>query len=295
MNLQTLLEIPGPIIADGGMGTLLMSMGLAHGEPPELWNVNYPDRIRSVHRGYIEAGAQIILTNSFGGSRGRLERGGLGERCAELNAAAARLARQEADAASHSVVVAGSIGPIGEFFAPMGMLTFDDAVDMFRVQAEALVEGGVDVLWVETMSDLEEARAAAAACRQVAPGVPLVVTMTFDTHRRTMMGVTPEQAAAAISELGAAALGANCGNGPQEIEEVIRKLHAALPDAILVAKSNAGLPRMEGGRAVYDATPEVMADYARRVYADGARIVGACCGSTPAHIAAIAGALKEVA
>lgn len=295
MNLQTLLEIPGPIIADGGMGTLLMSMGLAHGEPPELWNVNYPDRIRSVHRGYIEAGAQIILTNSFGGSRGRLERGGLGERCAKLNAAAARLARQEADAASHGVVVAGSIGPIGEFFAPMGMLTFDDAVDMFRVQAEALVEGGVDVLWIETMSDLEEVRAAAAACRQAAPGIPLVVTMTFDTHGRTMMGVTPEQAAAAISELGAAALGANCGNGPQEIEQVIRKLHAALPDAILVAKSNAGLPRMEGGRAVYDATPEVMADYARRVHADGARIVGACCGSTPAHIAAIAGALKEVA
>ncbi len=295
MNLQTLLEMPGPIIADGGMGTLLMSMGLAHGEPPELWNVNYPDRIRSVHRGYIEAGAQIILTNSFGGSRGRLERGGLGERCAKLNAAAARLARQEADAASHGVVVAGSIGPIGEFFAPMGMLTFDDAVDMFRVQAEALVEGGVDVLWIETMSDLEEVRAAAAACRQAAPGIPLVVTMTFDTHGRTMMGVTPEQAAAAISELGAAALGANCGNGPQEIEQVIRKLHAALPGAILVAKSNAGLPRMEGGRAVYDATPEVMADYARRVHADGARIVGACCGSTPAHIAAIAGALKEVA
>lgn len=295
MKFATLLETSGPIIADGGMGTMLMGMGLAHGEPPELWNIDHPDRIRAIHRGYIQAGAQIILTNSFGGSRGRLERGGLGPRCAELNEAAARLARGEADAAPHPVVVAGSMGPIGEFFAPMGTLTFEDAVDMFKVQAAALVAGGVDVLWIETLSDLEEARAAVTACRQAAPEVPFVVTLTFDTRGRTMMGVTPEQAAAAISELGAAALGANCGNGPQEIEEVIRKLHTAVPHATLIAKSNAGLPRMEGGRAVYDAAPEVMADYARRVYADGARIIGACCGSTPAHIAAIAGALREAA
>jgi 5-methyltetrahydrofolate--homocysteine methyltransferase len=150
----------------------------------------------------------------------------------------------------------------------------------------------VDVLWIETMSDLQEVQAAVAACRQVAPNVPVVTTMTFDTKGRTMMGVRPEQAAAAMLALGVAAGGANCGNGPDEIEDVIAKMHAAQPGMVLVAKSNAGRPRLENGRAVYDATPADMAAYARRVRAAGARIIGACCGSTPAHIAAIAGALQ---
>ncbi len=292
MRFDELLQASGPIVADGGMGTMLFALGLAQGAAPERWNLDQPEHIRSVHRGYIEAGAQIILTNTFGGSRPRLARHGLDARCAEINAAAARLARAEADAAAHPVVVAGSIGPTGEFFAPMGALTAESAQAAFAEQAAALAEGGVDVFWIETMSDLQEVEAAAAACRQAAPAVPVVTTMTFDTKGRTMMGVRPEQAAAAMVELGVAAGGANCGNGPQEIEEVIAKMHAVQPGLVLVAKSNAGRPRLEGGRAVYDATPADMAAYAQRVRAAGARIVGACCGSTPAHIAAIAGALQ---
>ncbi len=292
MQLQELLRGSAPVTADGGMGTMLFALGLAQGSAPERWNLDQPDHIRGVHRGYIQAGAQIILTNTFGGSPLRLARHHLEAECAALNTAAARLARAEADSAAHPVVVAGSIGPTGDFFAPLGALTPAGAQDAFAQQAAALATGGVDALWIETMSDLEEVRAAVAACRQAAPGVPVVVTMTFDTKGRTMMGVRPEQAAAVMLELGVAAGGANCGGGPQEIEEVIAKMRAAQPDLLLVAKSNAGRPRLEDGRAVYDAAPADMAAYARRARAAGARIIGACCGSTPDHIAAIAGALQ---
>ncbi len=295
MNWSQLLAENSIIVADGGMGTMLMSMGLTQGDPPELWNVERADDIRSVHRGYIEAGAQIVLTNSFGGNRLRLEGHGLAPRGAELNRAAAQLAREAVDSAGRGVVVGGSIGPTGTFFAPMGTLTVEEATEMFAEQARALVEGGVDVLWIETMSDLQEVQAAVQGCQQAAPDVPFVATMTFDTRGRTMMGVTPEQAAARMKALGAAALGGNCGNGPAEIEQVIVKMHAAQPDTILVAKSNAGMPRLENGVAVYDATPEDMGGYAQRVRAYGARIIGACCGSTPAHIAAIAAALEDMA
>jgi 5-methyltetrahydrofolate--homocysteine methyltransferase len=291
-TLQDLLAAGTPVVADGGMGTMLFSLGLEQGASPELWNVDHPDRIRSVHRGYIEAGAQIILTNSFGGNRVRLGTHDLAGRAAELNAAAARLARAEADAAPQPVVVGGSMGPTGQMLAPMGALSFEDAVAAFAEQARALVEGGVDVLWIETMSDLEEVRAAHTACHQVAPEVPVVTTMTFDTRGRTMMGVTPERALSTLGEFGVIALGANCGNGPDEIEGVIEKMRAAGPDVPLVAKANAGLPHMVDGVAVYDATPDVMAGYARRVREHGAQIIGACCGSTPDHIRAIAGALK---
>lgn len=291
-TLQDLLAAGTPVVADGGMGTMLFSLGLVQGDSPELWNMDHPDRIRSVHRGYIEAGAQIILTNSFGGNRIRLGRHDLVGRAAELNAAAARLARAEADAVPQPVVVGGSMGPTGQMLAPMGTLSFEDAVEAFAEQARALAEGGVDVLWIETMSDLEEVRAAHTACRQAAPDVPVVTTMTFDTKGRTMMGVTPERALSTLGEFGVIALGANCGNGPDEIEGVIEKMSAAGPAVPLIAKANAGLPRMVDGAAVYDATPDVMADYARRVREHGAQIIGACCGSTPDHIRAIAQALK---
>ncbi len=291
-TLQDLLAAGTPVVADGGMGTMLFSLGLEQGASPELWNVDHPDRIRSVHRGYIEAGAQIILTNSFGGNRVRLGTHDLAGRAAELNTAAARLARAEADAAPQPVVVGGSMGPTGQMLAPMGALSFEDAVAAFAEQARALVEDGVDVLWIETMSDLEEVRAAHTACRQAAPDVPVVTTMTFDTKGRTMMGVTPERALSTLGEFGVIALGANCGNGPDEIEGVIEKMRAAGPDVPLVAKANAGLPHMVDGVAVYDATPDVMAGYARRVREHGAQIIGACCGSTPDHIRAIAQALK---
>jgi len=291
-TFQDLLASGEPVVADGGMGTMLFAQGLTRGESPELWNVTNPEAVRTVHRGYIQAGAQIILTNTFGCNRIRLGLHMLSERTAELNTAAARLARTEADAADHPAAVGGSMGPTGRMLAPLGDLDFDEAVAIFAEQAAALIAGGVDVLWIETMADLEEVRAAVAGCRQVVSDFPVVATMTFDTNGRTMMGVTPEKATEALGELKVLALGANCGNGPDELEQTIARMHTVSPGTILVAKANAGLPHMENGIAVYDATPDSMSSYARRVREQGARIIGACCGSNPDHIRAIAQALK---
>jgi 5-methyltetrahydrofolate--homocysteine methyltransferase len=288
--LELLARADGPILADGGMGTTLMAAGLLFGDPPEQWNV-LPDKrahVLAVHRGYVDAGAQIILTNSFGGSPFRLKLHNLHERTFELNKAAAELARE---AALETTVVAGSIGPSGELFEPMGALTFESAADGFAAQAAGLAAGGVDVLWIETMSDLQEVRAAVEGARRAAPELPIVATMTFDTRGFTMMGVSPAEAVEALSALGLAAIGGNCGNGPAEIETVIYAMRQAHPDLPLVAKSNAGMPEVIDGQAVYNGTPDVMAEYARRVRAFGATIVGACCGSTPAHVQAMRDAL----
>jgi 5-methyltetrahydrofolate--homocysteine methyltransferase len=314
--LDLLARHDGPIVADGGMGTMLMTVGLLFGDPPEQWNV-LPDKrghVRAVHRGYLDAGAQIILTNSFGGNPFRLKLHNLHGQVFELNRAAAELARAEA---GDTTVVAGDIGPSGELFEPMGGLTYDVAVAGFAAQASGLAAGGADVLWIETMSDLDEVRAAVAGARQAAPHLPVVATMTFDTRGFTMMGVSPADAVAALSELGLAAAGGNCGNGPAEIEGVIHGMRVALgarglrfeasdeaqaatslksqvSSLPLIAKSNAGMPEIIDGRAVYSGTPAIMADYARRVRALGADIIGACCGSTPDHIRAIARALREL-
>lgn len=281
-----------PVVADGGMGTMLMNAGLMFGDPPEQWNV-LPDKqphVRAIHRGYLDAGSQIILTNSFGGTAFRLKLHNLQDRVFELNRAAAELARAEA---GENAVVAGSIGPSGELFEPMGALTFDAAVAGFAAQAAGLAAGGVDVLWVETMSDLQEVRAAVVGARQAAPHLPVVATMTFDTRGFTMMGVSPAQAIEELADLNLAALGGNCGNGTAEIEGVVYGMSQTGTALPLIAKSNAGMPDMVDGRAVYNGTPEIMAEYARRVRALGATIIGACCGSSPAHIAAIAQALRE--
>jgi 5-methyltetrahydrofolate--homocysteine methyltransferase len=292
ISWQGLLGAGTPIIADGGLGTMLIARGLQRGTAPELWNVERPDDVRAIHRAYIEAGAQIILTNTFGGNALRLALHDLADRAAELNRVGASLARAEADAAAPPVLVAGSVGPTGQILAPMGALSPEDATAAFAEQAGALVAGGVDVLWIETMADLEEVRAAVAGCRQAAPETPVVATMTFDTRGRTMMGTTPEQAVAALSELGVAALGANCGKGPEELEAAIGRMGAVGPKLPLVAKANAGAPHLEGDVAVYDTTPAAMAAYALRVRELGASIIGACCGSTPEHIRAVAGALR---
>jgi 5-methyltetrahydrofolate--homocysteine methyltransferase len=289
---EKLLSQPGLILADGGMGTMLMELGLQFGASPELWNVEHPDRVGKVHRGYLEAGSRIILTNTFGGNRLRLGLHNLQDRVVELNRAAARLVRQEVEAAGGRALVAGDIGPSGGILAPLGELEPAQAVEAFAEQAGGLVEGGVDVIWIETLSSLEEVRAAVDGARRASKDIPIVATMTFDTRGRTMMGVTPEQAVKELSTWGLAAIGANCGNGPEEILGVIQKMCAAAPQATLVAKANAGVPKLEKGRAVYGAGPEEMAHYATAVADAGARIIGACCGSTPRHLAAMAAALK---
>ena len=300
MNLlETLLSTNDYLLADGGMGTMLMSAGLEQGNSPEAWNVLYPRRIRAIHRGYIEAGARIILTNSFGGTHFRLKLHDLQDQVFELNRAAAELARAEADAADHPIVVAGSIGPSGEILQPVGALSFEEARAGFAKQAAGLVAGGVDVLWIETMSDLNEVRAAVEGIRSLpTPPLPVVTTMTFDTNGRTMMGVTPVQALTTLRCLEPLALGGNCGNGPAEIEGVVQAMYAAdqssgLRATPLVAKSNAGIPEYSNGELRYNGTPAVMARHAVRVRDYGASIIGACCGSTPAHLQAMAAALAS--
>ena len=282
----------GPItLADGAMGTMLFSSGLQFGDPPEVWNLTQPDVIRRIHRGYLEAGSRIILTNTFGGNRLRLSLHGNDERVAELNQMAALLLRAEVDAAGGSALVAGDIGPSGSIMMPIGPLDYGEAVDVFAEQAAALVAGGVDLIWIETMSALEEIHAAIDGVRQVAPRIPLIATMTFDTRGFTMMGISPEKAVHALAEWGADAIGGNCGNGPDELLPAIVKMRAAEPDVVLVAKSNAGMPTLVDMQAVYKAEASMMAGYAVRFRDAGASIVGACCGSTPAHLKAMAEAL----
>ncbi len=286
-----LLARPGPILADGAMGTMLFEAGLASGEAPERWNVERPEAVREVHRAYRAAGSRILLTNTFGGNRFRLALHGLDKRVPELNRAAARLAGEAARTGGGAAVVAGDIGPSGGILAPLGELAPEDAVAGFAEQAAALRDGGVDVFWIETMSALDEVAAALAGVRRAAPEAPVVVTMSFDTHGRTMMGVTPEQAVVALAELGVAAAGGNCGLGPAELLPAIAAMRAARPDAVLVAKPNAGLPELVDGRAVYRGSPAELAGYAGRLVAAGARVIGGCCGSTPAHLRAMADAL----
>ncbi len=288
---EDLLRRPGVIVADGAMGTMLMDSGLQFGDSPELWNVEHPDRVRQVHRGYLDAGAAIILTNTFGANRYRLSLHGLEDRVKDLNAAGARIARAEIEASGRTAVVAGDIGPSGGILAPLGDLEPDNAVEAFAEQAAALIEGGVDVIWIETMSSLEELRAAYDGTRRASPTIPIVTTMTFDTRGRTMMGVRPEEAVAELRGWDVAAVGGNCGNGPDEILAVIEKMHATAPEVILVAKANAGIPRLQDGKAVYGAGPEDMAAYASAAAQAGARIIGACCGSTPRHVRAMVEAM----
>jgi 5-methyltetrahydrofolate--homocysteine methyltransferase len=289
---QELVGNGATVVADGAMGTMLMQNGLEFGDPPEVWNLEHPEIIRRVQRGYLDAGSQIILTNTFGGNRLRLELHGREDRVDQLNRTAAVLARVEANAADHPAIVAGDIGPSGQIMAAIGgTLTPDLAREVFAEQARGLAAAGVDVMWVETMSDLSEAVAAIQGAKDAAPGVPVIATMSFDTRGHTMMGVSPEQAAAALLEAGAAAVGGNCGNGPEELIPVLERMRAAFPDATLVAKANVGQPVLVGMTVAYETTPEMMADFARRFREAGANIVGACCGSTPPHLRAMAEAV----
>jgi 5-methyltetrahydrofolate--homocysteine methyltransferase len=216
----------------------------------------------------------------------------MGKRTIEVNRAAAIIARNESDRAGRKIVVGGSIGPTGQLLKPLGDLSPDDVVTIFSEQASGLIDGGVDVLWIETMSDLQELHAAIQGCIKVSTHIPIIATMTFDTHGYTSMGVSPEDAVANLSEYNLAAIGANCGNGPKEIEGVIAQMHTVDPAMILVAKSNAGAPRLQEGRTVYDASPKIMAEHTLRVSALGARIIGACCGSTADHIHAMSEAIQ---
>jgi len=280
------------ILGDGAMGTMLQAAGLTTGGSPEEWNVTHPDVVKGIYQQYADAGSQVITTNSFGGNRYRLALHGFEGRVRELNVAAARLAREVADASQHAVLVAGSMGPTGEILVPLGTREPVEAEAAYAEQAEALAEGGADFLLIETMSALEEVQAAVQGIRS-STDLPVAVTMTFDTRFRTMMGVKPVQAAQALADLGIRAFGANCGNGPDEIVRVMSEMAAARPSGMyLIAQSNAGLPKYQDKKIHYDGTPQVMADYALKMKEMGINFIGACCGSTPEHIAAMARALQ---
>ncbi len=281
------------IVTDGAMGTMLFAAGLQFGDPPDVWNLTHPDVVRRVHRSYLEAGSRILMTNTFGANRLRLGLHNMEGRVAELNQTAAILLRGEVDAAGGEALVAGDIGPTGAIMAPVGTLDADEAIDVFTEQAAALVAGGVDLIWIETMSDLAEVRAAMQGVRRVAPAIPLIATMTFDTRGHTMMGVSPERAVAALTAWGADAVGGNCGNGPDELLAVVQRMRAAAPDALLVAKSNAGMPELVDMRAVYRTDPATMAASSLEMRDAGATIIGGCCGTTPEHLAEMARRLAE--
>lgn len=290
-KFQELLATSRALLADGAMGTMLFDAGLDSGESPLSWNSSHPERVRAIHRAYLEAGSEILLSNTFGGNRFRLARHNLQARGAELNRAGAALLRAEVDAAGRRALVAGDIGPTGELLAPLGKLTYAGAVEAFEEQAAALIAGGVDLIWIETMSALQEVQAAAEAVRKASADIPIIVTMTFEKHGRTMMGVSPQQALKSAIEWGISAFGGNCGTGPDELLGIIRVLHGLAPALALVFKPNAGVPQLVGGKTTYNATVESMAEAAVAGVREGARIVGACCGSTPGHIRAMREAL----
>ena len=279
------------LTSDGAMGTMLQARGLTDGGAPELWNVEKPEEIEAVLEAYAAAGANFITTNTFGGTSGRLAMHGLEDRLEELNKAGAAIARKVADRHENCFVM-GDIGPSGELMEPMGTLTLESGKDLFAAQIRALVAGGVDAILIETMSDLSEVEAAVLAAKEVAPELPIIVTLSFDTNLRTMMGVKPAMAVQQLSALGVRIIGANCGRGTDEMSQIAKELVGARPEGVfIITQSNAGLPKLQGDEFIYDGTPEEMARYAKEMKDLGVNIVGSCCGSSPAHTQAISAAI----
>lgn len=278
----------GLLICDGSMGRSLHESGHSAGESLELYNVERPDAVRAAHRGFLEAGAEILETNTFQGSSLALGRYGLADRAAELNRAAVLLARE---AAGEAAFIAGSIGPTGKLLEPYGDVPESEAEASFEQQAQALAEGGVELFIVETFTALEEARLAVIAA--AATGLPVAASMAFDPNGHTIFGVTPGRAAVELAEAGALVVGANCGTiSPAEMVDIICQFHQAT-ELALIAQPNAGRPQRTETGTVFPETPEAVAESAPQFRDLGATIIGACCGTTPRHIAAIAARLKE--
>jgi 5-methyltetrahydrofolate--homocysteine methyltransferase len=297
-KLLDLLHRRRLLIGDGAIGTMLEAAGLPAGSCRELWNVEQPDKVLAVHRAYVEAGADIIETNTFfGGNRIQLRKWGLEQRVAEFNHAAVRLARQaivEAaaglQAAADDIILSVSMGPTGEVLAPLGNLDPQQAVDAFREQAQAAAQAGADAATIETFYALDEIKLAIEGA--LAAGLTVMATMTFESGGRTMMGVAPADAARALTDYGAAVVGANCGTGPERMLAIAQAILAAT-DRPAMAQPNAGVPKLVGGKTVFLETPEVMADYAEHFAQLGVRIIGGCCGTTPDHIRAMAQRVKS--
>jgi 5-methyltetrahydrofolate--homocysteine methyltransferase len=284
-SLSELLATGRVLLADGATGTNYFAAGLESGEPPEFWTVERPDEVTGLHQQFVDAGADIILTNTFGCNPHRLKLHKAQDRTFELAKGAAELARQVADAAPRPVVVAGSVGPTGELFEPMGALTHDAAVASFSEEIRGLKAGGADVVWIETMSSAEEVHAAASAA--IEHDMPYVATCSFDTAGRTMMGMMPNQLAGVLDAepVPPLAQGANCGVGAPDILVTVLEMDGC--NRPIVSKGNCGVPQFVGTEIVYSGTPELMARYAGLAIDAGARIIGGCCGTSPEHLASM--------
>ncbi|MGA0986127.1 MAG: homocysteine S-methyltransferase family protein [Candidatus Nanopelagicales bacterium] len=288
-----LLDSGKTLIGDGAMGTLLQEKGLTDGGAPELWNVEKPEIIEEIFDKYAKAGANFLTTNTFGGSAPRLQMHSLEDRLFELNKAASEIAKK-VSSKYPDVFVMGDVGPTGELMEPMGTLTVAGAKEIFTNQINALLAGGADGILIETMSDVSEVQAAVQAVQEIDPEIPIIVMLSFDTNLRTMMGVKPSQAISEISKMGVKIIGANCGRGTDEIRVIAKEMSENRIQGIyLITQSNAGLPKLVGADFVYDGTPEEMAKYAVDMKGLGINIIGACCGSTPEHIAAIKKAVSS--
>lgn len=288
-SLADLLALDRPLLADGATGTNYFGMGLGPGEPPELWNVEHPERVGALHAAFVAAGADIILTNTFGCNRYRLALHDAAERAYEIACRAAEIASEVAAAAHRPVAVAGSIGPTGALIAPLGPVSEDEATDAFAEQARGLRDGGADLAWIETKSAPEEMRAAARAAIEV--GLPYAVTGSFDTAGRTMMGLAPAALAGVFEGLPTApvAIGANCGVGASDLLVAVQQIRPER--GVVIAKSNCGIPQFRGTEIVYSGDPMLMAQYATLAVDSGARIIGGCCGTSPEHLAEMKRAL----
>ncbi len=277
------------LVSDGATGTNLQKAGLTAGAAPEDWVIDFPDRLVALHRAFVEAGSDLVLTCTFGGNPIRLKRSPYAARAAEVNRAAVGLVRQAAQEAGRDVLVGGSMGPTGEMMEPYGDLTAAVVADAFALQAAALADGGVDFLVLETFFALEEAEAALEGVRRVS-ALPLVMTFSYDRGTKTMMGVTPTKMWKKFAGEGLAAVGANCGTTLENMEAIVKELAALEPGIPIWSKPNAGVP--SGSPAVFPVDPPAMSAFAVRLVEAGASIVGGCCGNTPEHVGAIAGAVR---
>ena len=291
-NFLKILEEKDHILSDGATGTNLFGMGLETGDPPEPWNIDQVYRVRALYQGFVDAGSDLFLTNSFGGTAFRLKLHKFENQVFKLNRAAATVGREVADGADRLVIVAGSMGPTGEMIEPHGQMTSQEATADFKAQAEGLVEGGVDVLWLETMYDLEELEAAVDATKDF--GLPICATMSFDTAGKTMMGITPANFAKRAQELGLVGFGANCGVGAPDLLATINDINRNVSKgSTIIAKANCGIPEYRDGVIVYTGTEKLMAEYLHLAINSGAKIVGGCCGTSFEHIRAMRKAMDE--
>ncbi|MEP2943541.1 MAG: betaine--homocysteine S-methyltransferase [Hyphomicrobiales bacterium] len=292
-SLPDLLNEKQILLADGATGTNFMEMGLEPGFPPDIWNVSEPQKPEALHQMFVDAGSDIILTNTFGANAPRLKLHKAEKETYAINKAGAEIACRVAESVDRPVVVAGSVGPTGELFVPLGEMTFEGARAAFVEQMRGLKDGGADLVWIETMSAADEIQAAAEAAVEV--GIPYAFTASFDTAGKTMMGLAP----AALNELAAAlpgkplAFGANCGVGASDLLVSVMSMTDADPEAIVVAKANCGIPVVKGAATVYTGTPELMAHYVAMAADAGVRIIGGCCGTAPEHIKAMRGAIDN--